>query len=200
MIGHTLNKLLLIVALFVSGPLWAQCPTSADLKTGIVLERTAPLFAVTMVQRGPGIQSSRIMELDGKTETVQSYLPHPLVTGSRKGANSSLSLDYQQPTSDLDRLNRSKKWVSRFTLSANGCEIDVGETTVTYKGKAREKIGSCQYNVWVVDAKQVFQENGTGRFRRFYAPGLGVVLRSVKLDQNGQAVSEVRYNKIEVAK
>ncbi|HSM41499.1 MAG TPA: hypothetical protein VK862_12170, partial [Afifellaceae bacterium] len=73
-----------------------------------------------------------------------------------------------------------------------------GVVTLSFERTASERIGPCTYRVWIVRETMEASRGPKTGFLKFYAPDLGLVLRTIRLDADGNPISEVRYDRIGV--
>ena len=172
----------------------APCPTVSDLDTGIILERTDPLFRETIRSGAAGLIAERDMDRDGTVMQVQSIFGHALAITRRRDARSDLTIEYSADLQQLDRLDQIKTLRSKTTLRINGGAPISGHTMWQFVDQTKFEIGGCTYDTWVVIETPAYDGRVSSRFQQFYAPEPGLILASVKLDPSGKPISGVTFN------
>ena len=189
---------LILPLLFFSTAALAECPKSLSEESGLILTRNTPFFSSLYTQTQEGVREQRILVRSGKPENVSTYYPHPLAVGKRIGSNGTLHLKYSRATDSINDLPKTKDWKADVILQSNGKQIGTGSSTLSFKGHGQESIGDCQYRVWVIDSRLNLKGQPPISFMKYYSPELNLVLRSVKMDPSGKALSQVHFDLIEI--
>lgn len=195
MIARTLAAALVAAAT----PLAASadsCPTNADVANGVRLTRFDPFFSIVQTQTPDGLAEARVTNRGGQTEAVSSLYEHPLAVIRRIGANGTLELRYGADTMILDTLPAIREWSTTVSLVSQGETINTGDYTVQVIGFGEAQIGECAYDVWRIHDSLTLLGSAPLRFEKSYAPDLGLVLSSIRLDAQGAPMSGVFFDEI----
>jgi len=96
----------------------------------------------------------------------------------------------------LDTLPAIREWSTTVTLVSGGDTINTGTYTVQVIGFGEAEIGDCAYDVWRIHDSLTLDGLAPLRFEKSYAPDLGLVLSSIRLDAQGSPVSGVFFDEI----
>lgn len=179
-----------------SGTAVANCPDKANLDDGVVLYRSAPFLGSLFKIHSGQLQEWRLTSKDGDTEIAFTNTNHALLAGSRLKGKTVIGLFYDTDVASLDDLPTSKQWQSEVTFRVGSAEKASGTVSIQYRNVHSHKLGECEFSVWEVDVTTSLSVTPTSTFRKFYAPSLGLVLGSIKLDANGNPISAVAYDTI----
>jgi len=184
---------LIAVATLSAGAASAQdgCPTRADLTSGIRLTRAEPLFSSVFRQGAGGLTETRVMRNGAEEVRLETVYAHPLAVLRRSGPDGTSALRYDSDPAMLDALDRMAGWSSGLTLLDDGAEVAQGRITLVRIGDAEVTVGGCTYPTWTVDEVTTIGDGPTVRFRKSYAPSLGLVLRTARLAPDGSGESTV---------
>lgn len=171
------------------------CPTRTDLADGIRLTRTDPFLTSLYHVDDTGLWELRSFSA-GETGP-RSFYPHPLAVGMRDGDGPTLAVAYAGDPADLDRLDMLQTWGSDITLLRDGEAIEEGYFEVTLLGIEQISVGGCTYTAWNTRDILVLGGGEPILFEKFYAPDLGLVLRTARIDQDGVGISTVIMDRIE---
>ncbi|MEM7721748.1 MAG: hypothetical protein AAF376_05195 [Pseudomonadota bacterium] len=174
----------------------ADCPTRDDLERGVQLTRTDPFFSILLQQTPDGLTESRVMERDGSVTQATSIYAHPLVVSERIGDGRRLALVYQEDVDQLERLREINVWQSPVTLFDGGAELASGTVTVGFLDVDQVTIGACTYDVWVVASETWLDIGNPSYFDYYYAPELGLLVGTVRIDDAGQPLHGVFFDEI----
>ena len=191
-----------IAAAFVAAalPLAASaetCPTKADVAGGVRLTRIDPFFSIVQTKTPDGLAEARVTVRNGQKDATSSVYKHPLTVIRRIGANGTLELRYGADTMILDTLPAIRKWSTTVDLVSNGETINHGNYSVQILGFGEALIGACSYDVWRIQDSLTLEGPASPlRFEKSYAPDLGLVLSSIRLDAQGVPLSGVFFDEI----
>ncbi len=172
----------------------SRCPTGTDLENGIILRETSQGFAMEYSRLPNGLIAERRF-IAGDTTGDALMSPHPL---TKAVGSSSAPVSFSADVADLDRLDQTLTWVSQAFVSVGGVDIPNGMITAHYARTTTYEIGDCRYQIWVVDVTQT-SSLGTIRTRNHYAPELGLILAVQRLDEGGTVISELVFDKVQIA-
>lgn len=192
-------KGVIAAALVAAAPLAAgadTCPTNADVQNGVRLTRADPFFSIVQTQTPEGLAEARVMQRDGQKDAVSSLFEHPLAVIRRIGSNGTLELHYGADTMILDTLPSLDKWSTSVSLVSNGETINRGEYSVRLIDVTQAQVGNCAYDVWRIEDSLALSGSEPLRFEKSYAPDLGLVLSSIRLDAQGDPISGVLFDEI----
>ncbi len=176
----------------------ATCPSANDLDQGIALIRSEPFYSNVMTLTNDGLAEARVMVRDGEPEEVSSTYSHALTVTGRIGANGTLALVYDDDTSALDRLIELGTWSTSVTLFVDGVPQNTGVSTATYLGTTELTLGDCVYETWQVRSSLALDGRAPILQDRYFAPSLGLAIGTVSLDGDGNPISGVIFDRIEV--
>lgn len=187
-----------LFAITLAGQAAAQtaCPTAGDLATGILLIRHDPFFAIQMTQQDQILHEARVMNRGEGAEAVSTTYAHPLAVAQRIGQSGTLEVSYRDDMAALDRLPSLREWSTDITLGADGEQINSGTFSVRILGFGQAEIGGCTYDVWRVRDNMQLAGQDPLIFEKSYAPDLGLVLSSVRMDSAGNPVAGVFFDEI----
>lgn len=191
---------LTMALVFSASAAFAQtaCPTQADLGQGIALIRAEPFYSNVMNATDRGLSEARVMARGGVAETVSSTYSHALTVIERVGANGTLALVYEDDVSALNDLLQIGSWTTNVTLLADGTLQGAGTFTVRFMDTVAFTLGECGYETWHVRTSLALEGRTPFLQDRYFAPALGLSLGTVTLDANGNPISGVIYDRIEV--
>lgn len=191
---------ILAVALCAAAPLAAgadTCPTKADLEGGVRLTRVDPFFSIVQTQTSDGLAEARIMQQGAAKDAISSLYDHPLTVIRRIGANGTLELIYADDTAILDQLPSLREWSTAVSLVSEGETINSGQYSVRIIGFGEAEVGACAYDVWRIQDTLALEGSAPLRFEKSFAPALGLVLSSIRLDPQGAPIAGVFFDEIE---
>lgn len=172
------------------------CPTGADVDGGVRLTRLDPFFSVVFTKTENGLAEARVMQRGAAREAVDTLYSHALAVTSRSTPNGQLAIAYTADPAALDALPAIRQWDSAVTVTLDDAPFATGNYTATVTGFGQATIGTCSYDVWRV-RDQLSLDNGTVLgFEKSYAPALGLVVGSVRLNRQGQPDSAVFFDEI----
>jgi len=174
------------------------CPTIENLKPGIRLTRAEPYFSMVYSATAKGLAEARVMQRDGVIEKVSTLYSHALLPIERIGDTGTLSLRYSQNPMLLSRLDEEGVWTSDVTLKVDDTEVAQGSFTLEYLRQEDTQIGACTYATWVVKDTLALQGGAPISYIKHFSPELGLVLRVLRLDENGQPLSLVAVDEISI--
>ena len=186
-----------VLALLATGA-WAECPSRVDDVRGVVLTRTEPFISSWYRATPTGLSEVRVLERDGNSEKVTATYLHALAPLDRVSAKNTIALRYVEPVEGLNDLESQKVWRSAVTVLIDGSPAMEGSATMTFVRTEEVAVGGCSYPTWVVeDRLSLGDDNGT-YFVQYYAPDLGLIVRSVKVGADGTPISAVAFDTIEM--
>ncbi len=191
---------LAIVFLLFGAQSALACPQAPDPEHGLVLTRTEPFFQVVSKSTDRGWIEQRIMERGGELDRASTVYPHPLAVGERTDKNGTLSIRYSAAVSELDHLDETGLWRSDVVLLSGQNVLDRGTATRSFLGRTKFAIGWCVYDVWLVEARTVYERHQPTVFDQYYSPELGVILESIKLTPDREPITRIGFNEIEVGR
>ncbi len=185
-----------LLGLWLAGAAFAQtrCPTRDDLGQGVRLTRTDPYLSSVYRRDDSGLWETRL--LDAGAAGPRALYAHPLAVSRREDAAAALGVIYTDDPADLDHLDRLLAWTSDVTLTRDGIVVAQGVFSVALIGTGEIDIGGCRYAVWNTRDVLVMDDSAPIIFEKYYAPALGLVLRSVRIDLNGDGLSTVVMDQI----
>mgnify|MGYP006921610234 CR=1 FL=1 len=189
-------RLALALSLIATGAVAQDCPTAADLENGIRLTRNEPFFSILQTATPEGLTEARIMDRGAGPEAVSSVYAHPLTVVRRISAGGVLELAYADDTAELNSLPGPRQWHTEVTLLSDGQEINRGTYAVRLSGLGDATIGDCSYTVWRINEVMTLDGMAPLAFEKSYAPDLGLVLSSIRLDPEGTPVGGVFFDEI----
>ena len=192
-------KALLAAFCLVAVPLGVaaqSCPTRADLAGGVQLVRDDPFFSVVFTAIPEGLAEARVMERDGRPQAVDTTYAHALAVATRRAGGGTLSVAYGEDPEILDTLPSLRSWSTDVSLTADGAPYASGTYTATITGFGAAEIGACTYDVWRVRDVLDLDTGATILFEKSYAPDLGLVVGSIRLDAAGQPTGSVFFDRI----
>ena len=176
----------------------ADCPGRIETVPSLELTREAPFMKSVFRSDARGVREFRITEKDGKREVVNATYLHPLAPADRQSAKNTVSVVYLSDPVVLETLPELGSWTSSVRVLVDGTEIAQGEAIKTFVGRDEVVLGECRYGVWKVEDVLDLGEAGTDLFVQYYAPELGVVVGSVRLDAQKRADKAVLFEQIGV--
>lgn len=170
-----------------------DCPTGADLATGILLARTeAPITALYRIEDG-----GLVLHNKARGRSITTTYPHGLASGVRDDGKSVIAFRYSGDLSSLDHI-RAKRTIERgVTLEINGTAVDSGSVKWTYQDQGTVEIGNFSYDVWRVRVETLLKQNDIKPMDQYYAPELGISVRTTTLDSAGNVLRGVVFDRIE---
>jgi hypothetical protein len=174
----------------------ANCPVSISNAPGITLTRSEPFFESTFRQNAAGLKEVRRVMRDGKIEVIVARYQHPLAPVNRVSQANTVSLEYAADTAALDDLPQIGKWQSDVVLPIGGASGVNGTAIKTYAGADVVTIGTCSYDVWVVEDRLEIDGRLGPYELQSYAPSLGLIVRTITMSPSGDPLSGVEYDQI----
>ncbi|WP_284263774.1 hypothetical protein [Roseicyclus amphidinii] len=174
----------------------AACPTQADLAHGIELKRNDPFLGTVWTTTDQGLTEARMTERDGEVSDVSAIYAHALAVTHRIDESGTLELVYETDPSTLDALQIGQLWHSTLRLLYDGSEIADGTVSITRLEDGEQTVGECTYRVWIVRSEQRLSGFSDTNFDYVYAPGLGLNLAAIRLDDRGDPVTGVFFDTI----
>lgn len=172
------------------------CPTNADLDEGVRLTRAEPFFSVVQTRTPDGLAEARVTERDGTPLETESYYDHPITVIRRIGPNGTLELDYENDPQQINQIDETFEWSSGVVLLADGDLVNAGSVTVAYLGTGDATIGDCTYTVWRLQDTMTLNGSPPMMFEKAYAPALGLVVSSIRLNPDGSPMNAVFFDEI----
>lgn len=176
----------------------AECPTSGDLPQGLVLTRNNPFLSSLFKQTPNGLSEFRIVKKGAAAEDVTATYLHALAPSDRVSAKNTVTVEYDEPVAFLDDMPEQKVWHSAVSVYVDGYLAMEGTAAKTFVGEEEIAVGECRYSTWVVEDRLVIGPDGGTYFLQYYAPKLGLVISSIKMDSDGKPLSGVQFDMITV--
>lgn len=170
------------------------CPTRDDLAQGVRLSRSTPYLSSLFRRDETGLWETRL--LDAGIAGPRALYAHPLAVARREDASATLGVIYHSDPAALDGLDTLRTWTSDVTLTRDGEQIAQGVFSVAWIGSAEIAIGGCRYAAWNTRDVLILGDDVPIIFEKFYAPTLGLVLRSARVDLDGGGLSTVIMDQI----
>jgi hypothetical protein len=156
-------------------------------------------MSILVTNRGDTQIAERRTKRNGKTQRVRSTYLHPLAVAQRQDNRSVLTMKYSRNTKSLHKLDRNKVWRSRVEILDGLETIATGKVTMRLRGTGTHKVGNCSYPVWSIVESYEMTDKPLSMREKIYAPALGMVLASYKLNRDGKTrTSSYAPNKISV--
>ena len=191
-------RLLVTVGMMVwTGMAFAECPDHVSKVKGIELSRAEPFFGNVYRQTPEGLTEARRMERLGAIESVSTIYVHPLAPGQRISDKGTLDLEYAADPAALDRLDETGSWTSGVVLKVNGQVALEGKVEKRFAGREAITVADCHTEVWLVEDRLDFGHGDGSWVMLYYAPTLGLVLRSVTMSADGKPQTGVAFDSIE---
>lgn len=175
----------------------AECPGHVSTLPGVKLSRAEPFFGTVYRHTPEGLTEARVMERNGVAEEVSTVYAHPLAPVQRVTDKGTLTLDYGDGTSKLDRLGTSGSWVTEVVLKVDGKAVLAGQAAKRFLGSETIDIGDCRTKVLLVEDRMNLGLEDETYMILFYSPALGLVVRSVTMSADGQPLQGVEFDRIE---
>lgn len=192
-----------LAALLAASPAHAQteksakCPQTMQEGQTILLSRQKPFYEARFsLKDGKLTEARKAKELGRLTERAQTYY-HPLVPASLSVRGYKLDLEIDEPVSKIADLPKLKKWVSSLTILSAGNIIGEGSQSLMFRGTETIFIGQCSYDTWRIRASMELPSRKPVFFEHFYAPTLGLILKSIRYAKDGQTLPGTIYTKIQ---
>lgn len=192
--NHTRASVAIWVMLAVSAS--AECPTGVDEKNGVVLTRSTPFLSSLYKAAGKGLVEFRVTEKGAVSEQVVATYLHALAPYDRVSAKNTITLQYAESVWPLDDLANLKVWRSAVTVYVDGVPTIEGTATKTFLRTEEVGVGNCHYLAWVVEDRLALGDGDGTYFLQYFAPDLGLIVRSIKMGPNGAPVSGVEFDSI----
>lgn len=174
----------------------ARCPDKTDLDQGIVLTRDTPSFI--SVFRRDGVDLSERRESRG--QVVHSRLSHALMTTERweEGRDNHMALTIDVAPEEVENLRPGRQMQRDVTLRfSDGTEVP-GRVSWKMIRNTFVHIGDCRYSARQIHERMDFEDMNPIRMVQFYAPDVGLVLRSITVDADWKPLREVQFDQIAV--
>lgn len=187
---------LLAAVLSVANPATAKCLVENDIKKGVVLTRDN-LFSTLYRENGGLIEEQRIMSRGKGLEPVSAKYVHALLPSERVSAKGRQEIFYSGEIR-LARLPELEVWKTNFILRDHRKMTAEGRVELRFLDFDKETVAECSYRVWKVRVTTTMINGVPIIFDQYYAPDLNLVLRSVRVAEDGTSMSEVRFDRAEI--
>lgn len=187
-------RLALVFTILATGAVAQDCPTAADLETGVRLTRTDPAFAL-LFRKTDGVLSGFAPMPDGTAIPIAEVAETDvatLINGPAVGAR----YVYDTPLQSLDDFQRQRSWSSRFSVNDGSETIASGEMTLDLTGLGEIDLGGCTYAVWRIAKQTRLDDGAVIRAEDAFSPELGLTLNSIQLDAQGTPMGDLTFDRI----
>lgn len=191
--------LAIALAFALPAPLSAgECPTAADLATGITLSRDDMLLRTTYTagDTAGALLETRLIEVDGREVTTATEYLHRLAVSVQDKPEGAVRLDYEDGLETLDLLGAGETARVPFIVrSVDGSET-AGRLTVTRTDGGDVIFGDCTYPATAYLVDYEFMGKPTLHHAVLLSPDLGIPLAQYTLDDDGTPVMGLVYTAI----
>ncbi len=184
------------LTLMTTGAAAQGCPTSSDLQSGIRLTQSDPLLSMVYVQTPDGLTEARASSRDTPPAAFDTLYSHPITVASRAVNNGLLTIEYADDVAALNDLATTERWETTVTLSQNGNPFTQGSYTAVLLRTDWVPINECAYDVWVLRDLLMLDNGAAIHTEKTYAFDLGLVVRSVQLDDQNQPTGSIIFDEI----
>lgn len=176
------------------------CPTRADLMaTGVQMTRTSPRLAIAYRYEDGTLVSYRADDPALSRPPQRETYANPLIVTKQEGGGASFELRYAETPSVEDLLG-AKGWTGSVALIIGDEVKATGEASYEVIGEGKLAIGDCTYAVTQV-SEDIAMGKLTSHILKEYAPDLGLVIRTTKIDpETGKPVGQVSFDQIAARK
>ncbi len=174
----------------------AGCPTRDDLSSGIRLTRDEPFFSVVLTATQSGLSEAHVLRRGGRVEEVSTLYAYPLAVLERLTENGTLSLQYANDPAGIEGLTVGDVWRSAVTLFSDGTVVAEGHVVLNFQTAGSVTIADCTYATLIVHNVLSLTTDNPIRFQRHYAPELGLVVQTLRLNADGSPRSTVIYDSL----
>ena len=177
----------------VAAPLWAGCPTGADIDQGIVLAQNEPFFMRGDFKATPeGFVEMRIIVFGGQVQESMALYAHGLVMTGEHSSAGHVEITYVDELRPIDTLpedgNVALSGIAKGPLGDAYVELElefVGHNTVA--------LAECEFATWTVISSLLDRDGAGAAFRVEYAPELDLVLAAGQIGPDGTVTPAYAY-------
>mgnify|MGYP000293293428 CR=1 FL=1 len=172
----------------------AECPNASDLDQGVVLLRNEARLTSIFTRDGGLLSEIR----QTPAQVIYARYQHPLLVSERwaEGRDDYMTAQYDVAAAELDNLRPGRRIVRDVTVTqADGAKV-AGRVTWVVERFDYVTIGNCRYSVLQYHEKLALEGYDMIRTVKFFAPDVGLVLRSIAVDVNWKAVRDLRFDQI----
>ncbi|MCU4652916.1 hypothetical protein N8I71_08735, partial [Roseibacterium sp. SDUM158016] len=186
------------VLVAMAAPVAAQtpCPTRADLPGGVNLVRIEPYFASSFSLAAYGLTETRVIGRGEDARNVTARYVHGLLNIDQREARGDFAMTLDADPALLDRLPEIGVWESAVSATWNGDFVGHGVYAAIFVETVPWEIGECTYDTWYVQETLVIDTLDPIFVDKYYAPALGLVIATVMVTQEGEAISNVVYDEV----
>ncbi|WP_039017186.1 hypothetical protein [Halocynthiibacter namhaensis] len=194
MLGVLRARFAIFVICFGMPAYGAACPDVSDLDQGIRLQRDQDNFNTVFQQNDGMLSEAR----SAQGRVIHARYGHPLMVSERwsDAGNDHMSLQYDASAAELDALVPGRRIERNVTLTmSDGVEVN-GRVTWVVERFDHVTIGRCRYPVRQFHERMELEGYGTIRMVKFYAPDVGLILRSITVDEGWKPLRDVQFDQI----
>lgn len=197
--AKALLTLLLVLFVVSAEPVHAaeKCPTQFQKGNGVLLVRTEPYYSsLFLAGDGDIVLEKTMFSRDGVLHERQTSYYRGLFAASQISNRGKTAIVRKKSPGRLFPLKTGSTWSSTVEFTRDGKSSAVGHEAISVGAKTSLNVGDCRYEVFEV---QIITKWESGRkiiFKRFFEPSLGIPLLAIRMNEHGQPISEVRYDRI----
>ncbi|OOY28176.1 hypothetical protein BMI90_09900 [Thioclava sp. L04-15] len=172
------------------------CPTRADLMAhGVQMTRSSPHMAIAYRYEDGTLVSYRADDPALSRPPQRETYANPLIVTRQEGGGASFELRYAE-TPGIEKLLGAKGWTGSVALVIDDEVKATGDASYKVIGEGKLSIGACTYSVTQV-SEDIQMGKLTSHILKEYAPELGLVIRTTKIDpETGKPIGQVSFDEI----